>query len=104
MITRRLFLGLAAGAAGALILPELIIPKRTFFLPPPGGWRPQDYTQVTTARTITLPGVHSFQVGQQLTFSNGETQTIIGVSPRQIVLSPGYGARLEAHDGEWRVL
>jgi len=104
MITRRLFLGLAAGAAGALILPELIVPKRTFFLPPPGGWRPQDYTHVITTRTVTMPGAHNFRVGHELIFSDGSRQTIIAVGPREITLSPGYGARLEAHNGEWRVL
>lgn len=37
MISRRRFL---FGAAAALILPELLLPKRTFFLPPSGGWSP----------------------------------------------------------------
>jgi len=92
MITRRLFLGLAAGAAGALIVPELIVPKRTFFLPPPGGWRPQDYT----TRTITMPGAHSFQVGHELVFSDGSKQTIIAVGRQEITLAPGYGTRLDA--------
>lgn len=36
---RRAFLGLIAAAIPAsLILPELLIPKRSFFLPPTGGW------------------------------------------------------------------
>lgn len=38
MITRRGFLTLIAPAAGALLVPELLLPKRTFFLPPAGGW------------------------------------------------------------------
>lgn len=35
-MNRRGFLTLAAPAV--LILPELLIPKRSFFLPPMGGW------------------------------------------------------------------
>jgi hypothetical protein len=38
-VNRRNFLSLIAAAApAALIAPELILPKRTFFLPPAGGW------------------------------------------------------------------
>lgn len=37
-MNRRGFLGLVAAAVPALILPELLLPKRTFFLPPAGGW------------------------------------------------------------------
>jgi hypothetical protein len=37
-MNRRNFLGLLAPA---LILPELLVPKRTFFLPPKGGWWPE---------------------------------------------------------------
>lgn len=36
---RRAFLGLlGAAASSALILPELWVPEKTFFLPPTGGW------------------------------------------------------------------
>lgn len=38
MMKRRAFLGLFA-AAPVLLLPELIIPRKTFFLPPTGGWK-----------------------------------------------------------------
>jgi hypothetical protein len=39
MISRRGFLqGLLAAAPAALIVPELLIPTRTIFLPPAGGW------------------------------------------------------------------
>jgi hypothetical protein len=91
MITRRLFLGFAAGA---LIVPELIVPKRTFFLPPPGGWRPEDYTRTT--RTITMPGAHAFQVGHELVFSDGSRQTVVAVGRQEITLAPGYGTRRDA--------
>ena len=37
MNRRALFKSLA-GIAGALLVPELFVPKRTFFLPPLGGW------------------------------------------------------------------
>jgi hypothetical protein len=37
-MNRRKFLGLLAAAPAALILPELLVPKRTFFLPPATGW------------------------------------------------------------------
>lgn len=36
MISRRHFLSIATAAV--IVLPELIVPKRTFFLPPQGGW------------------------------------------------------------------
>jgi hypothetical protein len=37
-MNRRGFLSVLAGAAAAIIVPELLVPKRTFFLPPVGGW------------------------------------------------------------------
>ena len=37
-MNRRKFLGLIAAAPAALILPELLLPNRSFFLPPAGGW------------------------------------------------------------------
>jgi hypothetical protein len=38
-MNRRGFLSLIAKSApAALVLPELILPKRTFFLPPTDGW------------------------------------------------------------------
>lgn len=36
MISRRAFV-LGAGAA-ALVLPQMLVPRRTYFLPPVGGW------------------------------------------------------------------
>jgi len=39
MISRRQFLTYAAIGAGVIAVPELLLPKRTFFLPPKGGWR-----------------------------------------------------------------
>jgi hypothetical protein len=36
MISRRKLFGLVA--AGALVAPELLLPRRTIFLPPRGGW------------------------------------------------------------------
>lgn len=38
-MNRRGFLGFAATAAGLLVVPELLLPRKTFFLPPAGGWR-----------------------------------------------------------------
>jgi hypothetical protein len=39
MLSRRKFLGLVGAGAAALILPpELLLPRKTFFLPPTGGW------------------------------------------------------------------
>lgn len=35
---RRGFLGVLTGAAAAIAVPELLLPKRTYFLPPAGGW------------------------------------------------------------------
>lgn len=39
MLSRRKFLGFSAAGAAALLLPELVVPKKTFFLPPVGGWK-----------------------------------------------------------------
>jgi hypothetical protein len=50
MVTRRKFLGILAGATAAIAVPELLIPKRTFFLPPLGGWRPTDLTYLEQGR------------------------------------------------------
>lgn len=37
-MNRRGFLSLLAPAAALIVAPELLLPKRTFFLPPAGGW------------------------------------------------------------------
>jgi hypothetical protein len=37
-MNRRGFLSLLAPAAAALVAPELLVPKRSIFLPPSGGW------------------------------------------------------------------
>lgn len=37
-MNRRGFLSLLAPAAALIAVPELLIPKRSFFLPPAGGW------------------------------------------------------------------
>lgn len=37
-MNRRGFLALLGGAGAALLVPELLVPKRTIFLPPAGGW------------------------------------------------------------------
>lgn len=42
-MNRRGFLTLLAGAAAIAAVPELFVPKRTFFLPPAGGWLRDDY-------------------------------------------------------------
>lgn len=45
-MNRRSFVGLlAATLPAALIVPELWVPKRTFFLPPAGGWAHPSLTE-----------------------------------------------------------
>lgn len=47
LMDRRGFLGLIASAVpAALILPELLLPTRTFFLPPAGGWAQPSLTEM----------------------------------------------------------
>lgn len=48
MLSRRHFLGLLAGAGTALAVGELLLPPRTFFLAPHGGW-PRPDGDFTTA-------------------------------------------------------
>lgn len=47
-MNRRGFLSLLAPAAALIVAPELLLPKRTFFLPPAGGWgdHPMTATEV----------------------------------------------------------
>jgi hypothetical protein len=45
-MNRRKFLSLIAAAPAALILPELLLPKRSFFLPPAGGWTQPRLTEM----------------------------------------------------------
>jgi hypothetical protein len=52
-MNRRNFISLATTAAGILLLPELLIPKRTFFLPPVGGWQKYDYVEIALGYTVT---------------------------------------------------
>lgn len=37
-MNRRGFVGLLTGVATALVVPELLVPEKKFFLPPRGGW------------------------------------------------------------------
>jgi hypothetical protein len=50
-MNRRGFLAIlgitVAGAAAGVAIPELWTPKRTFFLPPKGGWIPQGWNPYT---------------------------------------------------------
>ena len=56
---RRKFLTLLGIAAPvALIVPELILPKRTFFLPPAGGWR----------QTYSHTGAYTKRAGGTVTY------------------------------------
>lgn len=41
-MNRRNLLKLLAGSVATLAVGELLLPKRTIFLPPRGGWRPWD--------------------------------------------------------------
>lgn len=41
-MNRRKFLGFLAAAGAAIAVPELLVPKKSFFLPPAGGWKTYD--------------------------------------------------------------
>jgi hypothetical protein len=59
-VNRRDFLGLIASAVpAALVLPEMLIPKRTFFLPPTGGWAQPSLAQtwLEWSEQVRPPGV-----------------------------------------------
>jgi hypothetical protein len=78
-MNRRNFLSLVGASAAALIAPELLIPKRTFFLPPAGGWaqpsiaslwldyvnqiRPAGILVTASACTLRKPGVYERPYG-----------------------------------------
>lgn len=128
MVTRRQFLGLLAGATAALVVPALLEPERTFFLPPRGGWRPQDFGDFDTANlrykayerysTAWTDPKAVFGVPADLTERSLEDMLValrrltderglkIAVKPTHVVIDPKYFAgdtqwflRTEAADG-----
>lgn len=58
-MNRRSFLTIAGLSAAGLIVPELILPKRSFFLPPAGGWEQPSLAELwlNYARDIVPIGV-----------------------------------------------
>jgi len=62
-LNRRGFLKLLTPAAAILVAPELLIPRKTFFLPPAGGW----------GHTLTVADLRRFKemmIRQALLISN----------------------------------
>lgn len=55
-MNRRGFLSLLAPAAAALIVPELLVPKRKIFLPPPGGWPNRIYGESWIDSALRMRG------------------------------------------------
>lgn len=53
-MNRRSFLSLIAPAAALIVAPELLLPKRTFFLPPAGGWGRSTLTVADLQRAKAL--------------------------------------------------
>jgi hypothetical protein len=58
-MNRRNFISLATTAAGILLLPELLVPKRTFFLPPRGGWHKYDYVHIALGYVVTYEDIEA---------------------------------------------
>ena len=56
-MNRRDFFKFAASAGGILLLPELLSPRRTFFLPPVGGWRRYDYVSIALGYMVTYQDI-----------------------------------------------
>ncbi|MDP9089176.1 MAG: hypothetical protein M3O26_10615 [Pseudomonadota bacterium] len=99
-MNRRKFLALTAlASSGALILPELIVPKRTFFLPPAAGWTDGRmsirYTIIKNAAVFY--GIDRAELESHLTdiHRHGGNLSIMGSGYFPgYVFEPSYGAKL----------
>jgi hypothetical protein len=80
-MNRRALLGMLAGAAtGALILPELWVPKRKWFLPPRGGWPSADptcYRIVGVQDEVTFEWIPVDEVTEYEIWRDGMLQQVI---------------------------
>lgn len=87
MISRRHFLSIAAAI---IVVPELIVPKRTFFLPPKGGWYSPDTWQSVVSR-------YRYVVMERLPL--GISLSAEGVLSGMPLAPGSYVARIEAIEG-----
>lgn len=53
-MNRRQFFGMTAAALAGYGLSELLLPRRTLFLPPAEGWVTNDYAHVRYAKQYTI--------------------------------------------------
>lgn len=88
---KALGIGTAAVATGAIALldQELWTPKRTFFLPPGGGW---GGNQLLTISQITNEALRI--LSSEMHFTTGDVITIGGVSGQFVVRDSGYHVRI----------
>lgn len=63
-MNRRGFLSLIAPAAAALIVPQLLVPKRTIFLPPRGGW--SEFQEIRVDDVVYLYGKPQLPIAVRL--------------------------------------
>lgn len=57
-MNRRGFLKFLAPAAALIVAPEILIPRKTFFLPPAGGWRDHMTATEVLARNAAYAQFH----------------------------------------------
>ena len=90
MITRRQFLTTTGLAIAGLIIPELVLPQKTFFLPPPGGW-PKDYAK----QAVEAEKRYFYQWGIR---GEGEVEIVdsngVTIKAVQAISGPGNGWKI----------
>jgi hypothetical protein len=82
-MNRRSFLSLLAPAGAALLAPDLLLPARSIFLPPAGGWPADIYGYHAAFRPAICEGVPQ-SAAQALTLvviEHGRTIPLLDVDP-----------------------
>lgn len=98
-MNRRGFLSLLAPAAALIVAPELLLPKRTFFLPPAGGWGHYTATDVLmdyaaywerAIRAYNPPVMHVNEawLADRIEFANSKLAEVL--APGLVYSGPGF--------------
>jgi hypothetical protein len=93
-MNRRGFLSLLAPAVALVIAPELLLPKRTFFLPPAGGWTTLGATDIQRMKDA-LARAAELEVNPPLLVPNGVIGRYVGIDFYEIRPGSVYDGPLE---------